>query len=397
MIQETRTIEIRLPKLHSGQLEAKKQFKRFNVLAIGRRFGKTYMAMTEICTRAINGQAVAYIAPKYTMSTKFFKSCARRLTPIVKSVNSKDYHIELITGGTITIFSMESISNIRGNEFDYVVMDEAAYMNNLLEEWNSAIRPTLIDRQGQALFISSPNGYNNFYDLFQKGNKEDGWFSIQMPSHKNPYLPLVELEAVKEAMPTEAYEREILAQFNDTSANIFKREWIQKVDSIPDELAISFGCDLAISKSSSGDFTCVCVMGHDSINNKFYILALHRSQMSFNEILSRITNMAEIYNPQIIAIESVAFQRVITDQLLETTTLPVVGIHPTVDKIQRALPLATRFEKGDVFILDTEAVDEEVYKELLAFPNPRSHDDCIDAMEMAFSALSQTKPFVFSI
>lgn len=397
MTQETRTIEIKLPKLHSGQLEAKEQFKRFNVLAIGRRFGKTTMALTEICTRAINGEQVCYIAPNYSLTTKFFKSVSTRLYQIVKSVNAKDHIIELITGGSIMTFSMESIDNIRGNSFDYLVVDEATYCNNLLTEWDNAIRPTLIDRKGSALFISSPKGFNDFYTLFEKGNKEKDWFSIQMPSHKNPYLPLEELELVKDSIPSDAYDREILAQFNDVSATIFKKSWIHKVDSVPEGLSISFGCDLAISKSSSGDFTCICVMGHDAVTNKFYILALHRSQMSFNEIVSRITNMAEMYNPQIIAIESVAFQRVITDQLLETTTLPVVGIHPTVDKIQRALPLATRFEKGDVFILDTEAVDEELYKELLAFPNPRSHDDCIDAMEMSFSALSQTKPFVFSI
>lgn len=397
MTQETRTIEIKLPKLHSGQLEAKKQFKRFNVLAIGRRFGKTTMALTEICTRAINGESVAYIAPTYQMTTKFFKSVSTRLYSIVKSINSKDHIIELITGGSIRTFSMESIDNIRGNDFDYTVLDEAAFMNNLLNEWDNAIRPTLIDRQGSALFISSPRGFNSFYDLFQKAEKEKDWFSIQMPSHKNPYLPVSELELVKEAMPSDAYDREILAQFNDVSATVFKKTWIQKVQEAPKDLAISFGVDLAISTKSTGDYTVVTVMGHHVETNKYYVLAVNRSQMSFIQIIERITQMAEIWNPNVIAIEAVAMQRIVSDTLLEMTTLPVIAVHPTVDKVTRALPLATRFEKGDVYIVDSDSVDPELYKELLAFPNKNVHDDTIDSMEMAFSALSQTTPFCFSI
>ena len=398
MTQTERTIQIPLPKLHVGQAEAKKQFKRFTVLAIGRRWGKTKMSLTLGCQDAIKGKKIAYIAPTHSMSTKWFKDCATRLMQITKSINSKDHILELVTGGSIQTFSMESINNIRGNDFDFIIHDEAAYMNNLLEEWNKAIRPTLVDRKGSAVFLSTPNGYNDFYALSEKCKKDTkNWATIQMTSHSNPFIPAEELDEVKESLPTEVYEREILAKFNDTSASIFKREWIQRIEEAPKDLAISFGVDLAISKSTSGDFTCIAVVGHDTIYNKYYLLALHRSQMSFNEIVTRITEMASLWNPQVIAIESVAFQRVVTETLLETTTLPVIGVHPVKDKVSRALPLATRFEKGDIFIVDSDSVDPELYNELLAFPNPKVHDDAIDAFEMGFTALSQTKPFVFSI
>ena len=396
-MEPQRTIEIKLPSLHSGQIEAKNGFKRFNVVANGRRFGKTTMALHEVCTKAIHGEQVAYIAPNYSLTTKFFKSVSTRLIQIIKSVNAKDHIIELITGGSISTFSFESIDNIRGNSFDYLVIDEAAYCNNLLTEWDSAIRATLIDRKGQALFISSPNGFNQFYDLFEKGKKEKDWFSIQMPSHKNPFLPKEELELVKESMTQDAYDREILAQFNDVSATVFKKAWIQKVSEVPEDLSISFGCDLAISKSNNADYTCISVVGHHASTNKYYLLALFRAHLSFVQILDKITQMAEIYKPSVIAIEATAFQRVVSDTLMEQTTLPIIAIRPTVDKVSRAMPLAARFEKGDFYILDSDAVDEAVYTELLAFPNPKVKDDTIDSMEMGFTALSQTQPFVFSI
>lgn len=392
-------IIIKLPKLHAGQIEAKKCFKRFNVLSIGRRFGKTTMALSEICTKAISGQKCAYIAPNYSMTTKFFKSICTKLLPIVKNVNSKDHIIELITGGTIQTFSMESINNIRGNNFNYIVLDEAAFMSNLLTEWQNAIRPTLIDFEGSALFISSPNGFNDFYDLFENYNSDQEWFAIQMPSHKNPYIPVNELKLVKDSLPTDAYEREILAQFNDVSATIFKREWIKYIDSenLPQDLTLSMGVDLAISQKSTGDNTAICVMGYSKEVNKYYILAINRSKITFMQIIQKIVEMADIYKPSIIPIESVAFQRIVTDTLLESTSLPVVGIHPTTDKVSRSLPLATRFEKGQVFLLNSPAIDSDFIKELLAFPSKNVHDDCVDAAELAFTGLSQSKPFGFSI
>ena len=397
MMENEQVVKIRLPKLHSGQLEAYKQFKRFSVLAIGRRFGKTFLALNLLCTKAIEGKKVAYIAPTYSMTSKFFKNCARRLTQIVKSINSKDYLIELVTDGSIQMFSFVSINTIRGNDFDFIVVDEAGYCDNLLDEWNNAIRPTLIDRAGEALFLSTPAGFNDFYTLFKKSEKDSQWASIQMPSHKNPFIPPQELIDVKESLPHDAYEREVLAQFNDSTASVFKREWINKVEEVPDDLVISMGVDLAISQRTTGDFTVMTVLGHHVETNRYYVLAVNRSKLTFNQIVTQIQEMAAIHKPTVIAIETVAFQKVVADTLLETTTLPIVAIHPTVDKVSRALPMAARFEKGQFFFHDTPAIDEAVYGELLAFPSKNVPDDTIDSMEMAFSALSRTKPFIFSL
>jgi predicted phage terminase large subunit-like protein len=61
------------------------------------------------------------------------------------------------------------------------------------------------------------------------------------------------------------------------------------------------------------------------------------------------------------------------------------------------LPLATRFEKGQVFIVNSPSIDPDFIKEMLAFPSKHCHDDTIDAAELAFSSLTSAKPFVFSI
>ena len=86
-----------------------------------------------------------------------------------------------------------------------------------------------------------------------------------------------------------------------------------------------------------------------------------------------------------------------TGKVLENTNLPVVSIRPVMDKVSRSLPLATRFEKGDFYILNSPAIDQDFVKEFLAFPNKNVHDDIIDSLELCFSSLITAKPFVFSI
>ena len=53
---------------------------------------------------------------------------------------------------------------LRGRSLAGVVLDEAAFMES--EVWFEVIRPALADKQGWALFISTPDGTASwFYDL----------------------------------------------------------------------------------------------------------------------------------------------------------------------------------------------------------------------------------------
>src|SRR5690606_19371227 len=63
--------------------------------------------------------------------------------------------------------SADRIDNLRGATLDYAIMDEAAMM--MPNVWTEAIKPMLSTRKGWALIISTPKGYNWFYDYFKKG------------------------------------------------------------------------------------------------------------------------------------------------------------------------------------------------------------------------------------
>jgi hypothetical protein len=63
---------------------------------------------------------------------------------------------------------------VSGQGLDFVVLDEYASMAP--EAWTDVLRPSLSDRQGKALFIGTPRGYNHFYELFERAH------------HQNPHL-----------------------------------------------------------------------------------------------------------------------------------------------------------------------------------------------------------------
>lgn len=82
---------------------------------------------------------------------------------------------------------------------------------------------------------------------------------------------------------------------------------------------------------------------------------------------------------------------------MNNTTLPIVPVYTTTDKYTRALPFAAKMENGYILFSDSKAVDEEMYNELIQFPNPKLHDDTIDALGFALNSHSVPKPFIFSI
>lgn len=395
-----KVLTVTIPTPHQGQKQALQQFKRFTVLANGRRWGKSLLCQRETALAALQGLQVAYIAPNYPMVSTWWKEMVHRLGMVCTSISTVHHKMYLYGGGSISCYSMDAPNSIRGNSYDVVWIDEAAFCANLLDTWSNVIRPTLMDRAGSARFISSPNGFNDFYTLSQMANTNDDWVSISMPSWSNPYLPSAEVESMKQQLPSWVFDAEIGARFVEMKTGIFRRDWIKYIDedALPKELNIYMGVDLAISKSTHADYTCICTIGHDPNSNSYFILDLYRNKMSMKETQGAIIRLADKYKPISIAIETVAYQKAIVDELIENTNLPVVGVTPKGDKVQRANPLAARFEKGDIYILNNSAVDKEFVNELLAFPSTKAHDDTVDSAAMALQAAQGNQTiFAFSI
>ena len=76
----------------------------------------------------------------------------------------KQMRIDLPGGGSITVKSADDPDSLRGVGLDGLVFDEAAFARR--EAWVNGLRPALADRQGWAVFLSTPCGQNWLHDLF---------------------------------------------------------------------------------------------------------------------------------------------------------------------------------------------------------------------------------------
>ena len=166
-------VRIRLRHL---QAEVFHNDRRFRVLVAGRRFGKTYLAITELCRAAWGkGRVAWYVAPTYWQAKRIVWKPLKEITrPFwAGKPNETDLTIQLTTGGKISLRGADKYDSLRGEGLDFVTLDEYASMHP--EAWTEVLRPALADRKGKALFIGTPNGLNHFYDLFQEARTHPDW------------------------------------------------------------------------------------------------------------------------------------------------------------------------------------------------------------------------------
>lgn len=214
--------------LHKTQSEVAKDTHRFRVLNNGRRWGKTTLAVEEIKGVALAREArIAYFAPTYQQARDIaWQILVKELKPIIKKINETRLELEVINtkGSTsqIVLRGWESIETARGQSFDFLVLDEVASMRNFWVGWNEVLSPTLIDRKGSAMFISTPKGFNHFYDLYNLQEKDDSFKSFHFTSYDNPFLPVEEINRERNTKPEDTFAQEYLADFRKQEGLVYK-------------------------------------------------------------------------------------------------------------------------------------------------------------------------------
>ena len=194
--------------------------KRFRVLVAGRRFGKSYLSCVELLKAAIErpGETYFYCAPTYRMAKDIAWKALKRLVPKtwIKSKNETDLKIELINDSMIELKGTENAMALRGRSLAGVVLDEAAFMDS--EVWFEVIRPALADKQGWALFISTPDGTASwFYDLwcYVPDDATGDWVRWSFTTVEGGNVPKEEVEAARAQLDTRTFRQEFEASFEN--------------------------------------------------------------------------------------------------------------------------------------------------------------------------------------
>jgi hypothetical protein len=215
-------LTIRRPRLHPGQRQVKAEAARFNVVDAGRRWGKNVLLRDVLIEPALDGKPAAWLAPTYKMLQEDWRELKYLLAPAIAEKWETEHRIQLITGGVIDMWSLDNADAVRGRKYQRVTVNEAAQVANLQEAWERVIRPTLTDYAGDAWFGSTPRGRNYYWQLWMRGQREEGWKSWQFPTSTNPFIQPKEIEAAQAELPQLAFRQEYLADFLEGEGSVFR-------------------------------------------------------------------------------------------------------------------------------------------------------------------------------
>ena len=196
----------------------------------GRRWGKSEMLLTVALDSAIKGQYVGYFVPQYKLLSEFYERCSEILLPVKNKSSKMEGVYRTSTGGRIDFWSLENEQAGRSRKYHKTLLDEVAFAKDstMVAIWERAIKPTLLDFQGECIAASTPNGINeeNFFYLINH-EKRFNFTRFHAPTHTNPYLPKEELEKLERDNPPLVFKQEYLAEFVDWgSAAFFSLDWL---------------------------------------------------------------------------------------------------------------------------------------------------------------------------
>ncbi len=393
------TITLTLRKPHAGQSRIYREKRRFNVIACGRRFGKTIIGTNLLIEAALEGAPVAWASPTYKMLIEVWRDFLRLARPIIakNGIDKQNKRVTLINGAVVEFWSLTAAESIRGRKYRRFIMDEAAMVPALLDGWNMVIRPTLADYRGDAFFLSTPKGRNGFWDLFQRGldpTKPD-WASFQMPTVTNPHIDPTEVESARLEVPELVFIQEYLAQFVEDNAGLFRKVMaaaIAEKQAVPiPGHAYVFGVDWG----RSGDYTVISVV--DSTTGEQ--VSMDRfNQVDYELQKGRLEVLNRLFKPTVIVAESNNMGGPLIESLRQT--LPIQPFVTTnASKKEIIDDLALGLEQGTFRILN----DAIQLGELLSFEQTRlpsglwryaaagnGHDDCVISLALSKYAASCT-------
>ncbi|MDE2100397.1 MAG: hypothetical protein KGL39_24305 [Patescibacteria group bacterium] len=199
------------------QLSIHESLKRFNVLVCHRRFGKSVLSINQLIKVALScdlpNPRCAYIAPLFAQAKTVAWDYLKHYTSVIPGVvkNEAELRVDLPNGARISLYGADNPDRLRGLYHDCVVLDEYADMSPRM--WAEVIRPALSDRHGQAIFIGTPKGRNQFWEIYEQARKDEKWYSALYRASETNIISPEELADARASMSEEQYAQEFECSF----------------------------------------------------------------------------------------------------------------------------------------------------------------------------------------
>ena len=390
-------------KLHKQQAVIANSNKRFRVIKAGRRGGKTVLSVDEIkgCLLYIEDARVLYIAPTYQAARDIiWGDLKRELSPIAIDVNESRLEITVrnLKGGTskVSLRAWQAVETLRGQKFHFIVLDEVAMMRNFTEGWEQVIRPTLTDYKGKVMFLSTPKGYNHFYELYNRVDED--WESFSFTSYDNPYIPQEELDKARQELPPDVFNQEYLAEFIKLEGSTVFKNWRQCIEGSEEAPLYRHEYVMGVDLARTQDRT-VIIVADTNTNKVVYWEVLERTPWSAQKL--RIENVARMYNNAYIVIDATGVGDAFVEQLY-SSNLRIEAFKISGNQVKRGLIerlqmfLENKYITFPKWKLLEEEIDAFEYgisnSGTVTFSAPSgAHDDCVLSLSLLVHKL-QPKP-----
>lgn len=372
---------------------------RYRVVAAGRRSGKTILAAVETVKRACHGGSSwrgYWVGAEHHHADTAYRLVEEALpTRLVASKKqSPPRSIELVSGATIE-FHTAGGGALVSIGLDWVVCDESA-KDFPERSWTQELRPALSDKQGDAMFISTPQGRGWFFERYQRGQSPDfpDWQSWSWPTYQNPHVEDSEVDDAKDGMPERIWRQEYLADFVSESGGVFEHL---------DDRLFTASYPLPVPPAAPPFATGVDFARHQdyrvaiTLDSTGHVVHFDREQHeAWPQIQRAVETIADEY-PGVVAVDASRDNKIVAD--LEHAGVNVEPVQFSPQRKQSLIEnLITRIENGELTAPPIEQLRHEL--ELFEYDvtpagNVRYqapgnyHDDCVDALSLAASVMGQ--------
>lgn len=345
---------------------------------------------------AARGGRAWWVAPSYKMSEVGWRPLRRLASRVPGAqIRKVDKQVILPSHGEVSVRSADNPDSLRGEGLDFVVLDECAFMQEAA--WSEALRPALADRQGKALFISTPKGRNWFWRLWVMGQSgEEDWQSWQFTSYDNPFINPAEIDAARRLQPDRVFRQEFMAEFIDDAGGVFRGVVAAATAHEQDGKQPGHDYAIGVDWGKHNDFTVLSVI---DLTTSELCHVDRFNQIDYAVQTGRLKALASRFEPVTIIAESNAMGEPIIEQL-QRDGLPVQAFKTTnATKTAIVDALAMAFEQSAIKIIpdpvmigELQAYEmERLPSGMLRYSAPEGlHDDCVMALALAWSGVNST-------
>jgi PBSX family phage terminase large subunit len=211
--------------LTKPQLKVSSSKARFRVLISGRRFGKTYLAVTEMMKYASKpNQRIWYVAPTFKMAKDICWSALKEMLNMfnwIEDINETTMTITIRqSNSTISLKGADNYDSLRGTGLDFLILDEFADIDK--RTWFEVLRASISDRLGHVLMCGTPKGYGNWsYEMYLKGKQDKEWESFQFTTIDGGMVAKSEVEQAKQDLDQRTFRQEFEGTFENYAGSIY--------------------------------------------------------------------------------------------------------------------------------------------------------------------------------